>query len=107
VQPVEQTQFPELLQSALHVPAAHPESAQFPVLEQASAQSWVQVATQFPVVPGAQTTSQPPPSQENTQFDIAPRHCMVQPPPGQSKTQLPLTVQSHGAPATQVMKLLP
>ncbi len=102
-----QVQVPTFAQSTLHVPAAHPDTEQFPVFAHESAQPWLHVETQFPVVPAAQSIAQPPPSHEKTQFDCAPRQRMVQPPPGQSKTQLPVTVQSQGSPATQVLKAFP
>jgi hypothetical protein len=86
VQAVAQVQvpMPAFAQSTLHVPAAHPESEQLPVFAHESAHPSPHVETQFPVVPAAQSIAQPPPSQEKTQFDCAPRHRMVQPPPGQS-----------------------
>jgi hypothetical protein len=94
-------------QWALHVPASQPESEQLPVFAHERVHPSLHVETQLPVVPAAQSISQPPPSQEKTQFDCAPRHCIVHPPPGQSKTQLPVTVQSQGCPATQVMTTFP
>ncbi len=84
LQALVQVQVPTFAQSTLHVPAAHPETEQFPVLAHESAQPWLHVETQFPVVPAAQSIAQPPPSQEKMQFDWAPRQRMVQPPPGQS-----------------------
>jgi hypothetical protein len=103
----EQVQVPgEFAHSTLH-PSAQPEREQLPVFAHESAHPSLHVAMQFPAVPAAHSTSQPPPSQEKTQFACAPRHRMAHPPSGQSKTQLPVTVQSQGCPATHVMKTFP